>query len=377
MKITSTMNEQRVVLVLDGRIDAAWSEAVTAALDEAIRSGRPRVELDLSAVTFISSVGIGVLLRASSKLRKVNAALSVTQASSAVREMLRAAKLEALLAVAQPVAAAATESRSFGDGWTGSLFTLEARQSGSVGSLQCIDNGPVQIDASTVAIGHFALATDAASAHGLFGEGLIAGGTLAVAPAHSPRPDCLAITGEHTLTCMARHALVARGAPSFRAVFEGTSQHPVRLSSLAREVRRAIGGSFAMVAVGESAGAFGAWARQSPDEWTKDPAHMNAAELRAALSFSGELMHAGESLTAVVFARSTQEASSEVSDLHAHIAVNAFRPIPRSTSDITAVGALLSEQPLRSVMHALQGREQEESAFLRGSCWIVRLEDTP
>ena len=65
MIITRVVNEATVVLTLEGRLDSAWSEPTAVALDDAIRLGRARVELDLSAVTFISSVGIGVLLRAS------------------------------------------------------------------------------------------------------------------------------------------------------------------------------------------------------------------------------------------------------------------------------------------------------------------------
>ena len=61
MIITRVVNETTVVLTLEGRLDSAWSEPTAVALDDAIRLGRARVELDLSAVTFISSVGIGVL----------------------------------------------------------------------------------------------------------------------------------------------------------------------------------------------------------------------------------------------------------------------------------------------------------------------------
>ena len=53
MKITSDISDERVQLVFDGRLDAAWSEPASTALDGAIRSGRSRIELDLAGVTFI------------------------------------------------------------------------------------------------------------------------------------------------------------------------------------------------------------------------------------------------------------------------------------------------------------------------------------
>ena len=260
MIITRVVNETTVVLTLEGRLDSAWSEPTAVALDDAIRLGRARVELDLSAVTFISSVGIGVLLRASTKLRAVGGGLAVKSASVVVREMLRASKLEAMFALAPLVAVAHTNERSIGRGWNGSLVTLDATPGAQPTVFSRIDEGHLRVDASTLAIGHLALALDSDSARGLYGDGLAAGGTIALAPAHSPRPDCLAASDGHTIECMARTALVARGAFAFRGRFEGTSEQPVTLSSLALELLHAVGGPFAFVAIGECAGAFGAWA---------------------------------------------------------------------------------------------------------------------
>ena len=371
MIITRVVNEATVVLTLEGRLDSAWSEPTAVALDDAIRLGRARVELDLSAVTFISSVGIGVLLRASTKLRAVGGGLAVKSASVVVREMLRASKLEAMFALAPLVAVAHTKERSLGRGWNGSLVTLDATPSAQQTVFSRIDEGHLRVDASTLAIGHLALALDSDSARGLYGDGLAAGGTIALAPAHSPRPDCLAASDGHTIECMARTALVARGAFAFRGRFEGTSEQPVALSSLALELLHAVGGPFAFVAIGECAGAFGAWARQSPDAWRTDPAHMNNDELRIALGFAGERMHVGETMTAVAFVFGDQTSTLATLDLHAHLAVTSYRPVPQSTNDPRAAGSLLAEQPLRSVMHALSGRDGLESAFVRGCCWVM------
>jgi hypothetical protein len=46
--------------------------------------------------------------------------------------------------------------------------------------------------------------------------------------------------------------------------------------------------------------------------------------------------------------------------------------VPRSTRDILAAGALLAEQPLRAVMHALHV-DGQETHFVRGSVWAMRL----
>jgi hypothetical protein len=54
-----------------------------------------------------------------------------------------------------------------------------------------------------------------------------------------------------------------------------------------------------------------------------------------------------------------------------------YRPVPRSTRDFLATGALLAEQPLRAVMHGLHldepGASTLETAFVRGSFWAMRI----
>jgi hypothetical protein len=59
------------------------------------------------------------------------------------------------------------------------------------------------------------------------------------------------------------------------------------------------------------------------------------------------------------------------------VAVAGYRPMPRTARDVATVGQLLAEQPLRAVMHALRGADRAESAFLRGSVWVVPMGGTP
>jgi hypothetical protein len=128
---------------------------------------------------------------------------------------------------------------------------------------------------------------------------------------------------------------------------------------------------------------------------------MTDDELRANLRFAGEPMHAGESLAVVAVAAPHGGAAAlpasvraQLADcgpclLHAHLATVSYRPVPRNTRDILAAGALLAEQPLRSVMHALHAQGADagapappstgshaaahETQFVRGSAWVMRL----
>ena len=392
MKITPTTTDERVLLALEGRLDASWSEMVAAALEEAIRSGRPRIELDLTAVSFISSVGIGVIVRANGRFRAVKGVLAITAASDAVREMLRISKLDFLVHASTPVAKAVHATTRFGSGWTGEFESLVPVTERA--TIEFTRAASITLDAGTLALGHFALAGSREDATGHFGEGLAAGGTVAVAPAGAPRPDCLASSPDgrkpdHFVSFIARDALVARGRPALHGTFERASSSRLPLRALASDLCNAAGSAVALVAIGECDGAIGAWARISPDGWARPVAEMGADEMRMHLRFAGEPMHAGESLAVVAIAcprdlahTLPDEVRANLIDhggllLHAHAATVSYRPVPRSTRDLLATGALLAEQPLRAVMHCLHldepGGPALETAFVRGSFWAMRI----
>lgn len=392
MKITPTTTEDRVQLVLEGRLDASWSDTVAAALEEAIRSGRPRIELELSAVSFISSVGIGVIVRANARFRAVKGVLAITAASDAVREMLRISKLEFLVHAGAPAARVQHATARFGRGWTGEFERVAPDSERAVAEF--VVAGGVTLDAGTLALGHFALAGCAEDACGHFGEGLAAGGTVAVAPAGAPRPDCLASSPDgkkpdRFVSFIARQALVVRGRPALHGAFERAPGDRVALRAFATELCAAAGTAVAFVAIGECDGALGAWARVSPDGWTRPVAEMGADEMRSHLRFAGEPMHAGESLAVVAVACPVTLASTLPAEvranlvdhggllMHAHAAVVSYRPVPRTTRDVLAAGALLAEQPLRAVMHCLHaGAPAAETGFVRGLFWAMRIGGT-
>lgn len=373
MRIERTVAEDAVRLSLVGRLDSAWSEPVAAALEDAIRMGRPRIELDMRETTFVSSVGIGTILRALTRFRAVGGALVIVGASDPVREMLRVSKLDAMLGLrAEPARpAAARESRPIGDGWTGSVERTAAADAPV--PLERVARGTVQAGPHAVALGHVALAPDEPSAGGLYGDGLVAGGTAVVFPADAPRPDCMASTDAGTISVQVRDALVAIAEPSWHGHFEAAGGAAVTVSSIARELVRALGGPVAFVACGECAGAFGAWARSSPDRWVAGTDAMTPDDMRRAIRFAGEPMHRGETMVAAGFA--SGDASGPA--LHAHVAVTGYRPMPQQARAVGAAGQVLAEQPLRAVMHALRAADGTESSFVRGSLWAFRTEGGP
>ena len=388
MKVVLTDHPDLVLLAFHGRLDAAWSEPAAQELEAAIRLGRPRIEVDLAQVTFISSVGIGVLLRAVQRFRAVGGVLAVVDASEEVHRMFRVSRLDAMLLgsrSARQAAAVDASSIDIGDGWTGTATHLDP----GVGAARTVHRHMLEVEPGTIAFGHLGLAADLAGATGLYGEGLAVGGTVAVAPADAPRPDFVTSEDGTGTRCAAWQAIAVDGPVALRASFERGGTASVGLTSLATRLAGAVGAPIAFVAAGECAAAFGAWARTSPDGWDGEAASMDDARLRAAVRFAGEPMHAGESMVAVGIAALPEHRSrldpsiaAALADaggawLHAHAAIAAYRPVPATTAGPASAGRLLAEQPLRGVMHALRAGDGTECGFVRGVAWAIRIGGAP
>jgi hypothetical protein len=198
---------------------------------------------------------------------------------------------------------------------------------------------------------------------------------------------------ERFVSFVARDALVVRGPTALHGHFERSALELLTLRSLATALVEVARAPVAFVAIGESGGALGAWARVSPDQWPRPVREMDPAEMRAHLRFAGEPMHAGESLATVAIACPPDALPTLPADvaanlvpcgpilMHAHAATVSYRPVPRSTRDILAAGTLLAEQPLRAVMHAVHlddhATHATETSFVRGNFWASRLGGNP
>ncbi|MBC8010467.1 MAG: STAS domain-containing protein, partial [Burkholderiales bacterium] len=100
MEITTTRSGDFLVLALAGRLDANWCQTVQDAVTAAIRAGEHRIRLDMTAVPYVSSAGLRVLLTAYKQLRAIKGAFAVGPSSPEARSVLELAGLEMLLAPA-------------------------------------------------------------------------------------------------------------------------------------------------------------------------------------------------------------------------------------------------------------------------------------
>src|SRR5258707_11293613 len=105
MQITKQLRGEAVELKIEGRVDGYWADHLAAAVDQVIRQRFHHIPLDLSQVAFISSAGIGTLVRLYKDLKSIQGSFAVSNCSRIVLKVLELSKLVDLL-----VAKAAPES---------------------------------------------------------------------------------------------------------------------------------------------------------------------------------------------------------------------------------------------------------------------------
>jgi anti-sigma B factor antagonist len=97
-------------LRLDGRLNLVAAPRLRAAVDDVVQSGATRVVLDLSAVTFMDSSGLGALIAGLKVTRQAGGDLRIAGVTEQVASVLRLTNLDRVLrSYPSPQAAA--------DGW--------------------------------------------------------------------------------------------------------------------------------------------------------------------------------------------------------------------------------------------------------------------
>src|SRR5207245_9653395 len=82
------------VLAPTGRLDVAGAPALKDAVSEAMKSGKPRLVIDMEGVSFVDSSGLGSVVAALKHLRSSQGALRLVVANHGGRVVLRVATLD-------------------------------------------------------------------------------------------------------------------------------------------------------------------------------------------------------------------------------------------------------------------------------------------
>src|SRR3989440_2521605 len=298
MQITKQLRGETVELKVEGRVDGYWADHLAAAVDQEIRQGSHHIQLDLSRVAFLSSAGIGTLVRLYKDLKSIQGSFAVSNCSRNVLKVIQLSKLEdVLVAKAMPESLPtneATESpkveapapraiRQIES--CGAIYEvyplapgskLECRRLGNASLLERCGFAKehcrtLQFSDSTFAIGLGALGEHFDDCQERFGEFIAAGGAVAYLPTDGTNmPDFLLAHGTIVPEVQVCYGIACQGADSqpFSSLirFEAkNSVEPVALNVLLESCLELCDAQqIGMVMIAESAGFIGAAFRGSP-----------------------------------------------------------------------------------------------------------------
>jgi anti-sigma B factor antagonist len=114
MQISKRVTGEVVEFKVEGRLDGYWADHLAAAVDEEIRQGAHHIQADLSEVAFLSSAGIGVLVRFYKDLTSIRGSFAVSNCSRNVLKVLELSKLKEVL-VAKEALGGGTSGQSSAD----------------------------------------------------------------------------------------------------------------------------------------------------------------------------------------------------------------------------------------------------------------------
>ncbi len=409
MEITTQHAGEILEVYVEGRLDAYWADHLSKALEEAVRDGADHIRLNMAGVSFMSSVGIRVLLKVYKQLQRINGSFGVSNPSDAVKTVLELAGLQDLLAGVPLAPSSATDARVAArhvehGGATFEVFDLtpgaglRCRVVGSPEPLAgcgfaAANCRTLPFPHTSFGLGLGALGHSFEDSQARFGEFLAAGGAAAYLPTDGTNvPDYVVAT----------EALVPQLSVLYAVVSEGTCAHLVRfgehpgssaikLSELAEAcLQIAAADAVGVVMVAESAGLMGAALRRSPALAASEKALFTHPQIREWLSFTPERAYARS--LALVVGVATRAAQPGLEPLlrpmgsgpwpsgHFHAAAFSYRPLQKGLIDLRAtVSTLFEAETLQGVLHLLNDDREivgaGESEFVRGACWIGPLTD--
>ena len=402
MEITSEKIGRTLVARLNGRLDTSWCAHVQDALSGFVRAGEHDITLDMSAVGYVSSSGLRVLLTTYKQLKSIKGRFAVAPASETVRSVLELAGLDMLLGSAVTAPRDATTAP-----FAFSTAAAPRRASNTFNTARArwdiIDlpsakplvfraftqPAATAFPAATFGLGIGALGNPGDDTSGRQGEFLAAAGCAAYQPTDgSARPDFLVTLGALIPQAHLLSGLVGEG--SFPMLLRFAVQGEARSIGLAEIAQAALDASeasaVAFVAVTETSGLVGATLRRPP---AMSPADRFAfPQIRDTLSFTAErafrdstsllvgvVVHPGAD---VPWAGQLRPLAAGDRPLlgHVHAAAFPYRPIPKGAIDYaTTVTALFDGPSLQSVLHLLADTREihgaGESEFYRGALWVA------
>lgn len=415
MQITTEDLGDVVEMRIAGRLDNEWASHLTDVIDEAVRQGSHAIVLNLTEVSYLSSAGIGALVRAHKQFQSIRGFFGVGVAPPHVAEVIRLTGLAKMLlcdmdqirrrggsglrSTIQPmfrVAADAGMTFELYDVDPGAVLTCEVFGDPTrFGQHSYLNQHcrSLEFPADTLGLGLGAFGHDYSDCSNRLGEFLAVAGAVAQQPTdRTGRPDYQLEQGKLIPQIQAAYGMCCRGALRQQQRFDpGEPGNRISMSSLVDHCLSLAETNLAgMVFVAETSGLIGATLRKSPAlQAESTESRMSHPEIRRWLSFSPDRVHS-HSLAVVVGVASRGRPDGMAAPLapmmrplgpqseiygHFHAAVFSYRPFKKRKLDLSdIVGTLFDSEDLQSVMHLLHDDREitggGESEFLRGACWL-------
>src|SRR5262245_16353466 len=235
MEITQSVTDGIVDMRLQGRLDGSWATHLARTLAKSVREGHVNLRLDLSEINFISSAGIGVLMKYYKQLAAIDGWLVVTNPSSRVRTVLDMTRVTPFLMQSELAAAPAPAAvdRQFVDrGVAFEVFELAAGaelRCRTVGNTEPLDRArfreqdcvSLRCPHNSFALGLGAFGETFSDCRTRFGEFLGVAGAAAYLPTDGSNvADFLVARGGETPEVKVLYALACEGAFARLARFD-------------------------------------------------------------------------------------------------------------------------------------------------------------
>jgi anti-anti-sigma factor len=401
MQITQHRDDQLLELRLAGRIDATWGEHLSATIEEAVRAGSHRVALNCSAVDYISSLGIGVIVTQYKLLQSVNGSLLVTSPSKFVREILTTVGLAGILLEGGKGTAPAGPAPAHKETRGGATYEvykqpvahpISCTLTGDPGRLASTGFGEsncrgVEFSAGKFGLGVGAFGTGFEDCKERFGEFLALGGCALALPTNGtdPVPDYVIQTGKLIPKIETLYALTGAGDFSTMVRFDAISEGPgvIGISELVTSLLDLSSSpAIAFAALAEATCVIGTSLLKSP---ALGRLPEKAPAMRDWLSFTTERVSKKRLALVIGIAGRDfpHEAEPFVRPLcpeslirsHIHAAIFNYQPVQRGELPFAGVvSKVISSSSPHALVHLMvDGRPYDgvgETELARGACWL-------
>ncbi len=394
--------EDQLLLVLNGRLDAYWSAILGEEMDACIHDGFYMISLDATGVTYLSSAGIRIFLQYYKKLREIQGSFIITRPSPQIRSVLEMAGLKMLMHGKEHREKEEAEKHeqescigkvryriqplAHEEGLKGMII-------GSAGDLTTRNITPASVRAIAFhscryGVGIGAFGDDFGDFCHRMGEFIGLGDVIACLPTDGrKKPDYLIRTGRMIPHVNLLYGILFEGEFSHRIRFEMTDpDEKIHLSDLMADLHGLVPFKRAgIVMVAETKGLVGVSLASDPSsgDGMNPLFSFPGVKQQVAVTTEPEFRGLLTLTTGIVSVADREEENGHLRTLkssapylgHLHTAVFSYHPLKKQWHDPQEVIKLLVEEhQFETILHLMNDERPHagigESEFLTGTLWI-------